>query len=389
MSLQNIPIERITFADLQALKDAAVRESRTIDYKKTWQLSDEASKKEFIADVASFANAGGGDIVYGISEAAGVPDAIVGLSGFDFDKEMLRAQSLLASWIDPRVAGASFRLVERVPETPVLVVRVPRSWNGPHMVTYNGYNRFFSRNANGKYEMDVRELKDAFLSASGRSARLRDFRLDRISRIAANDVGVRLASNYAVALHLLPLGELPVFDYSKILTLQQKYFWPIGNGGCSPRINFDGCMFANERLNDVLSYLQIFRDGAIEAVVCSPRTQEAKEISQGYEFDVRERIPQLMSGLMELGVGPPFILGLAHVNVTGMTMHIPPTVSLMHEPRAFDRQHIIVPEAVIEDISAPIDIVLKPIFDIVWNACGIRSSRNYSQDGTWNTTGNH
>lgn len=387
MSLQAIPIDRITFADLQALKNAAVRESRAIEYKRTWQLSDDGQKREFLADFASFANAGGGDIVYGISETAGVPEAIVGISGFDYDKELLRAQSLLASWIDPRVAGASFHLVESSSGSPVFVVRVPRSWNGPHMVTYNGYNRFFSRNANGKYEMDVREIRDAFISASGRSSRLRDFRLDRISRIAAGDVGVRLASNYAVAVHLLPLAELAAFDYAKILTLQQNYFWPIGNGGFSPHINLDGCMFANESSSDVYSYVQIFRDGAIEAVVTGPRAQEAKEISQGYEFDIRERLPQFMSGLVELGAGPPYILGLTHVNVRGMTMYVPPGV-YMRDTRAIDRQHLIVPEAVIEDIAAPVDTILKPVFDVVWNACGIRSSRNYSQDGTWNASAN-
>jgi len=387
MSLQAISIDRITFADLQALKDAAVRESRTIEYKRTWQLSDDGQKREFLADFASFANAGGGDIVYGISEAGGVPDGIVGLSGFDFDKELLRAQSLLASWIDPRVAGPSFRLIERTPGTPVLVVRVPRSWNGPHMVTYNGYNRFFSRNANGKYEMDVREIRGAFVSASGRSNQLRDFRLDRISRIAAGGVGVRLASNYAVAVHLLPLAELAAFDYTKVLTIQQKYFWPIGNGGFSPHINLDGCMFANESSSDVYSYVQIFRDGAIEAVVTGPRAQEAKEISQGYEFDIRERIPQFVSGLVELGVGPPYVLGLTHVNALGMTMDVPPGV-YMRDARAIDRQHVVVPEVVIEDIATPIDAILKPVFDVVWNACGMRSSRNYTQDGTWNTSAN-
>ena len=45
-------------------------EGRTLDYKRTLPGSTDEEKREFLADVSSFANAAGGDIVYGIDGAS-------------------------------------------------------------------------------------------------------------------------------------------------------------------------------------------------------------------------------------------------------------------------------------------------------------------------------
>jgi predicted HTH transcriptional regulator len=72
MALNN-PLESIKESDLQALVDNQVSERKTIEYKEALSGNADGDKKEFLADVSSFANASGGDLIYGIKEQSGVP----------------------------------------------------------------------------------------------------------------------------------------------------------------------------------------------------------------------------------------------------------------------------------------------------------------------------
>ena len=53
----------------------------------------------------------------------------------------------------------------------------------------------------------------------------------------------------------------------------------------------------------------------------------------------------------------------------------------MGEP--IDKDTIILPESVVENLSIPVGKVLKPVFDLVWNACGFPRSENFDPEGNW------
>ncbi len=72
MSL-NKPLESITESDLQALVDAQTAEQRIMEYKQALLGNIADDKKEFLADVSSFANAAGGNLLFGIGGQAGIP----------------------------------------------------------------------------------------------------------------------------------------------------------------------------------------------------------------------------------------------------------------------------------------------------------------------------
>jgi len=69
-------LNAITEEDLQSLITNGVAEGRTIDYKRDLPGNSDGDKKEFLADVSSFANTGGGDLVFGMDEAGGLPTRI-------------------------------------------------------------------------------------------------------------------------------------------------------------------------------------------------------------------------------------------------------------------------------------------------------------------------
>lgn len=64
----NKKIDDITIDDIKLLIVNSVCESKSLEYKKELHIENDADKKEFLADVSSFANSTGGDIIFGIEE---------------------------------------------------------------------------------------------------------------------------------------------------------------------------------------------------------------------------------------------------------------------------------------------------------------------------------
>jgi len=72
MSLQTIPLDKISEADVQRLIRLGVAESPYMDYNRESYCDGGEDRSEFLADVSSFANTLGGDLVIGVAEANGV-----------------------------------------------------------------------------------------------------------------------------------------------------------------------------------------------------------------------------------------------------------------------------------------------------------------------------
>ena len=77
-------------------------EVRFAEYKSALPSGSDAEGKELLADVCSFTNASGGDLVYGIEEAGGTPTALTGVSKLARDAEVLSLENIILSSVDPR-----------------------------------------------------------------------------------------------------------------------------------------------------------------------------------------------------------------------------------------------------------------------------------------------
>jgi predicted HTH transcriptional regulator len=126
MSLHDIILDQISEADIDALVSTGVPESSLIDYKRDIYGNADSDKREFLADISSFANTMGGDIIIGIDEVDGLPAAITPFTG-DIDTEARRLQSIALTGIERRITNLRIRPV-RVSGGHVIIVRVPRSY---------------------------------------------------------------------------------------------------------------------------------------------------------------------------------------------------------------------------------------------------------------------
>jgi len=206
-------IEAISKAEIDQLIKNGESENKTLDYKQELPGATDEQKREFLADVSSFANASGGDIIFGIKEAkdehgknTGQPEIVVPMSGINADEAKLRLEEIIRSGISPRIR-VQIRQIDGYGDGNnfVLIVRVPKSVASPHVVSYKGSFKFFSRNSAGKYPLDVHELRSAFLATESQAERIKRFREDRLGKIVADEIPVRLSSQQRLVLHLVPL----------------------------------------------------------------------------------------------------------------------------------------------------------------------------------------
>src|ERR1700738_3276798 len=72
----HIPLERIDQSQLQALVSGKAEEALTIEYKPETYGGSDTARAEFLADVSSFANTRGGDLIIGIDAPKGVPKGL-------------------------------------------------------------------------------------------------------------------------------------------------------------------------------------------------------------------------------------------------------------------------------------------------------------------------
>lgn len=171
-------LNEIAEADIQELKEAGIEEGKTIEYKRECPGTRDDEKREFLADISSFANTEGGDIIYGVDEDKGVITDVLGVSSPDFDAEILRLENLIRDGISPRIS-TGFRVVPSA-SRKLLVIRIEKSWIGPHRVIFRGHDKFYARTSAGKFPLDVTQLRSAFLQSATLSEQINGFRLDRI-----------------------------------------------------------------------------------------------------------------------------------------------------------------------------------------------------------------
>ncbi len=388
----------ITFiakADIDALVADAVQEGRTLDYKAQLPGNRDEDKREFLADVSSFANAAGGDIVFGVAEQkdadgrnTGVPTDAHGLS-CNPDQECLRMESLIRDGIQPRLPGVQVTAIDGFADGPVLVLRIPRSWIGPHMVTFRNSSRFYSRTSAGKHQLDVMEIGEAFRRVDSRAETIRRFRNDRIARIVARETPVPLNNGPAIAMHVCPVdtSEADPFDLSTAWETCSSLRLLCGHG--SRHRNFDGIAMAPTPTDcTVEGYLQIFRDGAIESVdtdMLGPahhQNSERKQIASiAFEQCLIEALDGYLGLYRSMAREGAFAIFLAFLGVRGYTMT--QSARFFGSGRCIERDDLILPEIVIDDLAQVSSQVLRPAFDMIWQACGYSQSRNYNEGGQW------
>jgi Putative DNA-binding domain len=393
------PFDSIEKRDIDALIEIKKAERRALEYKADLPMGLDDPKREFLADIASFANSAGGDILYGVTDErdennqpTGIPKDASGLIGVNETSEQLRLESIIRDGIAPRIAGVQIKSIPGFARGPVILVRIPRSWAAPHMVTFKNLSRFYARNSAGKYQLDIGEIRSAFALSESLPEKIRAFRAERLAKIISGETPVPFAPNCAVVLHLFPLTavEGSRSDVSREAGRLVMKIAPLMSQNWGNRFNADGFLTYDDRewglkKRRASTYVQIFRSGALEIANQRMLIRQIPEYDEvipmnALEKELIEAVARFVGFQREIGITPPIVLMLSLIGVKNFAITIS---SNQWTDSKIDRDVLMAPDLLIEDFEFQPDVLLRPSLDFIWQAAGLPDSPNYGQDGRW------
>lgn len=379
------PLSDITEADLLALIQSGVAESRHLEYKRQLPDASDQGKAKFLKAVTALANTSGGHLIYGIAAEEGIAMSLEPLEVTSRDQVLLRLEHLCSNGVDPRLVGVHFHWVSLAEGGFALVVRVPKSWNSPHRVGVT--NHFYARNAAGSFPMDVTELRRAFSLSGELAQRLREFRAERLLALSTNQGPVTLQAGAIGVLHVLPLqavwGAFHIELDERQSAVQQ--IGPLGRSGYDSRLNLDGHLaFRRDNNGRSFGYAQLFRNGMVEASTVYAEHAGVKFLpSEAFEADILRALNSYLPALRDLGVETPAYVFFSLLGVKGYRMGVPRHRFLESDTFIADRDVLDFPEIVVTNWACNTDQLMRPLFDVVWNAFGLPRSYNYNDKGEW------
>ena len=204
-------------------------ESPTLEFKAVLPqpAPDDKPKQEFLKDVTALANAGGGDIVYGIAEINGKANARLPISESTHpaDATQRRMGQWLESGVEPRIGGLDMYPVRLASGDYILVIRVPASFQRPHRSKVGAYWQWPVRSGTHTADLTYSQLRDAFDRGATLGERARRFRDERLTSVIAGTTGRPLRAGPRCVVHLLPIEDLSTVQLDAVAKPMLDTLW--------------------------------------------------------------------------------------------------------------------------------------------------------------------
>lgn len=152
-----------TRSELEALYTGNVKESLALEYKASLAIDkkDDNKKLEMARDICAFANADGGQIIYGMTEKdhepAGLDD---GIDSKTYPE--IWFEQVLQQHVTPAIPGLRIRHVPLKRPMVAVVIDVPATKADPHQVSDG---RYYRRHNYNRLVMEHYEVREAFRRA--------------------------------------------------------------------------------------------------------------------------------------------------------------------------------------------------------------------------------
>ncbi len=401
-----VNLNDLTPSHIQNLIDSEVAEGLMLEYKQELPSNQSEKKKDFLYEVAAMANAGGGDIVFGIvdrpgadNQSTGIADSLSGIKLLNEQVEKDRLLNLIRDGIDPRLTGIAMRSV-KCEDGDVLVLRIPRSWNKPHMVTIDGVNRFYLRGGTTKFPMRVNEIRRAFSEQSELGETIEKWREHRAELASKGKGPVRLAGDVKWLFHVIPASAFSrdVLRESWTVAEQEKRQVYVPHELRSCRYNADGflCLADTGAQFTAYGYTQLFRSGIVEyadGFCCnSPPTGGHPMIfGQELEKHMVNCYTDAINRFRIDGRREPLYVGFSLIGITGRAFFVTTMQSAFPQTAGINRDIFTSPEVFVdidEPEESPYGKTLLPLVDTMWQVGG-RQGTPFRPNGEWKPFGRY
>jgi hypothetical protein len=235
--------------------------------------------------------------------------------------------------------------------------------------------------------MDVEELRTAFTNSDDIATRVSQYRSDRVWAIFNYNTPVGVQNGCKIIFHIIPRSGFSNGASLDLATHQNELqqFHPLGrNGYQNSLISMDGITtYANLTDGRTHAYTHIDRRGFVEAVaVFSGGDDGEKHLhSKRFEEYLLAATPRYLGLLAAMGLEPPYYLLLSFAELVDYSFLVPQDNGFGFTLHQSPQNILNFPELYLTEPTTPADTMLRPLFDVVWNAFGFIRSENYSATG--------
>jgi hypothetical protein len=384
--LRSKALDTISESELHGLVSQAAQETDTAEFKQQmWGKSDD-DKREMLRDIVSFANHKGGEIYVGIREEDGIAVEVEGVEG---EGQVERIHSSCRSAIDRPLQGLQVYPVPLANERSVIIVRVPYSLNGPHMVTFKGVNQFWVRHGRQKAPMTVDEIEDAFMRRFESETAVERFIAERKER-AQTDAGVAPWLFLAVTPIFLREDIIDPGDpqVQRLLTRPPEHpnheHWILGDVDIHPSL----AGLAGEYVRDgqTIRRREVYRNGHVEFGTRTFGSREPGTEDERLAIRAKQIVLQTYSFLRlavelyrEQGAAGPVVLSMALFNATS-TRLLYGGLFTEHSAR-WNEPRLDIPPIYLQELDAEFGAAVKRLNDRFWNAFRLRECPYVTAEG--------
>jgi hypothetical protein len=380
------PIEQLQAVDLEALITSRARENIALEFKGEMYGPKDADIREMLRDITSIANAEGGVLILGIEEDD-EGGAIKLRPIRDAEVQANRLLGSCASNIAERIPGL------RAVPVPIqaghaIVVRIPRSYRRPHMITFGGAIDFWIRHDRQKARMSIAEIRSAITTTEDLAMRAERFIADR-RRVWMTERAEPLLAIMATPL-ALEEGRIDTTDQRLISMLREPPRAPGAEELYQQLLQTTTRVTPTLRGRGVVTdaeVLEVSRTGQVEFILPNQerfaRMIEGALLINGHEISAYLRnFLEFISALRILSeMSDPYLLTLSMCHVAGSMMNAQGSwIRMMRQNVWEEHPHLFIGPiiATVDDKPGP---VAKQVADRLWNAFHFERSPYFDQEG--------
>lgn len=218
--------------------------------------------------------------------------------------------------------------------------------------------------------------------------RLITFHRERVELIRADKVQPTLTNASRLIVHLIPKQaivsrkEFAASDLKKAASNMKSLGMSMHTYGHS-RFNADGELFSNGE-KTARSYAQLYRNGIYEGVMCDAVYLQNEHTKVLRDDWCEEAMLTALSGYLKfvkaIGMGVPIWIIASLCGCSGAKLCRDRNWA-SHTENGIDRDIVWLPETIVESFDAEPELLLRPVFDVIFNSAGLERSFHYDEHG--------